>query len=73
MKPTTNSDYFLQISVTVYHCDEVSVVSAVGTGFLTLILLTWAIWRASTNASKWRMGFNPYPANVDNMASSYQC
>ena len=25
---------------------------------LTLILLTWAIWRAPTNASKWRMGFN---------------
>ena len=34
---------------------------------------TWAIWRAPTNANKWRMGFNPYPANVDNMASSYQC
>ena len=40
---------------------------------LTLVLLTWTIWRAPTNASKWRMGFNPYPANVDNMASSYQC
>ena len=40
---------------------------------LTLILLTWTIWRAPTNASKWRMGFNPCPANVDNMASSYQC
>ena len=39
---------------------------------LTLILLTWTIWRAPTNASKWRMGFNPYPANVDNMARSYQ-
>ena len=26
--------------------------------YLTLILLTWTIWRASTNASKWRMGFN---------------
>ena len=38
---------------------------------LNLILLTWTIWRAPTNASKWRMGFNPYPANVDNMASSY--
>ena len=25
---------------------------------LTLILLTWTIWRALTNASKWRMGFN---------------
>ena len=41
--------------------------------FLTLILLTWTKWRAPTNASKWRMGFNPYPANVDKMASSYQC
>jgi hypothetical protein len=26
--------------------------------YLTLILLTWTIWRAPTNASKWRMGFN---------------
>ena len=25
---------------------------------LTLILLTWTIWRIPTNASKWRMGFN---------------
>ena len=25
---------------------------------LTLILLTWTIWRTPTNASKWRMGFN---------------
>ena len=25
---------------------------------LTLILLMWTIWRAPTNASKWRMGFN---------------
>ena len=25
---------------------------------LTLILLTWTIWRASTNARKWRMGVN---------------
>jgi hypothetical protein len=25
---------------------------------LTLILLTWTIWRAHVNASKWRMGFN---------------
>ena len=25
---------------------------------LTLILLTCTIWRAPTNASKWRMGFN---------------
>ena len=25
---------------------------------LTLILLTWTIWRVPTNASKWRMRFN---------------
>ena len=25
---------------------------------LTLILLTWRIWRASNNASRWQMGFN---------------
>jgi hypothetical protein len=25
---------------------------------LTLILLTWRIWRAPNNASKWQMGFN---------------
>ena len=25
---------------------------------LTLTLLTWTIWRAPTNVSKWRMGFN---------------
>jgi len=41
---------------------------------LTLILLTWRIWRAPNNARKWQMGFNsefnPYPANVENMASS---
>jgi len=26
---------------------------------LTLILLTWRIWGAPNNASKWQMGFNP--------------
>ena len=25
---------------------------------LTLILLTWRIWRAPNNANKWQMGFN---------------
>ena len=25
---------------------------------ITLTLLTWTIWRAPTNVSKWRMGFN---------------
>ena len=28
------------------------------TRYLTLTPLTWTIWRAPTNASKWRMGFN---------------
>jgi len=26
--------------------------------WLTLILLTWRIWRAPNNASRWQMGFN---------------
>jgi hypothetical protein len=25
---------------------------------------------ATASASKWRMGFNPYPANVDKMAAT---
>ena len=37
---------------------------------LTHILLTWRIWWAPNNASQWEMGFNPYPANVENMVSS---
>jgi hypothetical protein len=36
---------------------------------LKLILLTWRIWRAN-NSSRWQMGFNPYPAKVENMVSS---
>ena len=52
---------------------KLSVTRLLSKGLLTIILLTWTIWRAPTNASKWRMGFNTYPANVDNMASSYQC
>ena len=32
--------------------------SVVMKSLLTLILLTWRIWWAPTNASKWRMGFN---------------
>jgi hypothetical protein len=27
-------------------------------GLLTLILLTWRIWCATNNASKWQVGFN---------------
>jgi len=26
--------------------------------YITLILLTWRIWRALNNASRWQMGFN---------------
>ena len=37
---------------------------------LSLILLTWRIWWAANNASRWQVGFNPYPANVENMVSS---
>ena len=40
---------------------------------LTVIVLTWRIWRASNNASRWQMGFNsafnPYRANVENVVS----
>ena len=35
------------------------------TRLLTLTLLTWTIWRAPTNASKWRMGFNPLNAELN--------
>ena len=38
---------------------------------LTLILLMWRIWWAPNSASRWQMGFNPYPGNVENMVSSY--
>jgi len=37
---------------------------------LTLTLLTWRIWWAPNNASRWEIGFNSYPANVENMVSS---
>jgi len=40
---------------------------------LTPILVTWRIWWAPNNDSRWQMGFNsafnPYPANVGNMVS----
>ena len=35
---------------------------------LTLILLTWTIWRAPTNASKWRMGFNSAFKGLNSLA-----
>jgi hypothetical protein len=37
---------------------SVSVLAPASPVKLTLTLLTWTIWRAPTNASKWRMGFN---------------
>jgi len=36
---------------------------------LTLTLLKWRMWLAPNNASGWQMGFNPCPANVENMLS----
>ena len=49
----------LKMIVKVFCCsgDEPSC-SMITSCLLTLILLTWTIWRAPTNASKWRMGFN---------------
>jgi hypothetical protein len=53
---------------TFYHCARFNHVSNVKnsgalesdqiTSSLTLILLTWKIWWAPNNASKWKMGFN---------------
>ena len=37
---------------------------------LTLILLTWTIWRAPTNASKWRMGLNSAFKGLNTQLSS---
>ena len=37
---------------------------------LNLNPLTWRIWWAPNNDSKWQMGFNPYLANVENMVRS---
>jgi len=40
---------------------------------LSLIVLTWRMWWASNNASRWQMGFNsafiPYRAKVENVVS----
>ena len=38
---------------------------------LTLILLTWTIWRATTNASKWRMGFNSASKGLKSMLQKF--
>ena len=38
---------------------------------LTLTLLTWTIWRAPTNASKWRMGFNSAFKGLKIVSGSY--
>jgi hypothetical protein len=39
---------------------------------LTLILLTWTICRAPTNASKWRMGFNSAFKGLNVQYTSYE-
>jgi len=41
-----------------YMFRAISCASSGGQIVLTLILLTWRIWRAPNNASKWQMGFN---------------
>jgi hypothetical protein len=38
---------------------------------LTLILLTWRIWKAPNNASKWQMGFNSEFKGLTDMRSKY--
>ena len=38
--------------------------------FLTLILLTWTIWRAPTNTSKWRMAYNSAFKGLNNIDMS---
>ena len=40
-------------------------------GYLTHILLTWTIWRAPTNASKWRMGFNSAFKGLHNLFQNW--
>ena len=40
---------------------------------LTLILLTWTIWRALTNASKWRMAFNSAFKGLTGVVSELGC
>jgi hypothetical protein len=40
---------------------------------LTFTLLTWTIWRAPTNASKWRMGFNSTFKELNGESIKWQC
>jgi len=40
---------------------------------LTVILLTWRIWRAPNNASKWQMGFNSAFLRVNREAVCLLC
>jgi len=42
-------------------------------GRLTLILLTWRIWWAPHNASKWQMGFNSAFKGLKGEKISYHC
>ena len=44
-----------------FHCVKLMAIIVTSNVFLfilTLIPLTWTRWRAPTNVSKWRMGFN---------------
>ena len=68
LKITKNSATFspVQIKILYIHAIHSSLLyssqtkknGTADTWTLTLTLLTWTIWRAPTNASKWRMGFN---------------
>jgi hypothetical protein len=40
--------------------------------YLNLNLLTWTIWRAPTNVSKWRMGFNSAFKGVMEINANYR-
>ena len=56
LKPTKIAPLVtVSLHMEVTSLDITSLLNSVG---LTLILLTWRIWWASNNASKWQMGFN---------------
>ena len=53
LKTTAMVEKGLAITLRLTHTED-----AAPSCTLTLTLLTWTVWRAPTNASKWRMGFN---------------
>jgi len=54
-QPSSFSWAWNQLGMNISHVDEFEVKLY---AFLTLILLTWRIWWAPNNASRWQMGFN---------------